>query len=346
MPGERSDAGEVRKGWGGRRGPRVRGADVELGGSARGLRSVAVDVLGRGLGGVAGPEVGAVTAEHVDPLGACFFEGLGDEVGGVAVAAAGHADVRRGGAGGFTDQQVCLVDGLALGAVDGGGVGELDVLADVVRGQGPCATAAADDESAVVVGAGHCPAVAVGHAEVAVVASGCDLVADAESLAGCGGHGSGGTGLAGGEALVADRGVECGDLLAGVRDDRSVDVGEGGEAFDLGGVDLDQPTLVQHVEDLAGGLPGAHEQRQVGVLGVGEPVHGLQLEAGLGACPAGGVVEDAAAADGRKLVAVTDERDPGPGLVGDGEQGAGDVLVEHAGLVDEQEVAGQQPRVR
>ena len=69
--------------------------------------------------------------------------GLGDEVGGVAVAAAGHADVRRGGAGGLTEEQVGLVDGLALGAVDGGGVGELDVLADVVRGQGPCATAAA-----------------------------------------------------------------------------------------------------------------------------------------------------------------------------------------------------------
>ena len=119
------------------------------------------------------------------------------------------------------------------------------------------------------------------------------------------------TGLAGGEALVADRGVEGGDLLAGVRDDRSVDVGEGGEAFDLGGVDEDQPTRVQRVEDLAGALPGAHQQRQVGVLGVGEPVHGLQLEAGLGACPAGGVVEHAAAADGGELVPVTDERDPG-----------------------------------
>jgi hypothetical protein len=45
-------------------------------------------------------------------------------------------------------------------------------------------------------------------------------------------------------------------------------------------------------------------------------------------------------------VAVTDERDPGSGFVGDDEQGAGDVLVEHAGLVDEKEVAGQQQRVR
>ena len=81
--------------------------------------------------------------------------------------------------------------------------------------------------------------------------------------------------------------------------------------------------------------------RSVGVLGVGEAVHGLQFEAGFGAGPAGGVVQDAAASDGGKLVAVTDERDPGAGLVCDGEQGTGDVLVEHAGLVDEQQVAGQ-----
>ena len=90
-----------------------------------------------------GSEVGAVAAEDVDPLGACVVDGLGDEVGGVVVAAAGHADVRRGGAGGLADEQVGVVDGLALGAVDGGGVGELDVFADVVRGQGPCAAAAA-----------------------------------------------------------------------------------------------------------------------------------------------------------------------------------------------------------
>ena len=94
-------------------------------------------------GGVAGAEVGAVAAEDLDPLGAGLLDGLGDEVGGVVVAAAGHADVRRGGAGGLAEQQVRVVDGLALGAVDGGGVGELDVLADVRRGQGPFAAAAA-----------------------------------------------------------------------------------------------------------------------------------------------------------------------------------------------------------
>jgi hypothetical protein len=74
---------------------------VELGDLGRGLGSVSVDVLGRGLGGVAGSEVGAVATEDVDPLGACLVDGVGDEVGGVVVAAAGHADVRRGGTGGF-----------------------------------------------------------------------------------------------------------------------------------------------------------------------------------------------------------------------------------------------------
>jgi len=38
---------------------------------------------------------------------------------------------------------------------------------------------------------------------------------------------------------VADRGIECGDLFAGVGEDPSVDAGQGGEALDLGGVDLD-----------------------------------------------------------------------------------------------------------
>ena len=61
-------------------------------------------------------------------------------------------------------------------------------------------------------------------------------------------------------------------------------------------------------------------------------------------CGPGGVVEDAAAADGGELVAVAEERDPGAGLIGDAQQGAGGVLVEHAGLVDEQQVPGVQPR--
>lgn len=61
-------------------------------------------------------------------------------------------------------------------------------------------------------------------------------------------------------------------------------------------------------------------------------------------CASGGEVEDAAAADGGELVAVADERDGGAGVVGDREECAGGVLVEHAGFVDEEHVAGEQPR--
>ncbi len=58
-----------------------------------------------------------------------------------------------------------------------------------------------------------------------------------------------------------------------------------------------------------------------------------------------GEVEHAAAADRGQLVPVTDQRDPRAGLVGDGQQRAGGVLVEHPGLVDQQHVtaSGSQP---
>jgi hypothetical protein len=99
--------------------------------------SVTLDVLGRGVGGVGGAEVGAVAAEDLDPLGTRVLEVHGDEVALVVVSTAGHADVGRCRAGGLPDEQVRLVDRFALGSVDGGGVGELDVFTDVVRGQGP-----------------------------------------------------------------------------------------------------------------------------------------------------------------------------------------------------------------
>jgi len=77
---------------------------------------------------------------------------------------------------------------------------------------------------------------------VAIVAAGGDLVAEADAFAGGGGECSGGDGLAGGEAVVTDRGVQRLDLLAGVGDDSAaggLKAAECGEAFDLGGVDGD-----------------------------------------------------------------------------------------------------------
>jgi hypothetical protein len=58
----------------------------------------------------------------------------------------------------------------------------------------------------------------------------------------------------------------------------------------------------------------------------------------------GGEVEDAAAADRGQLVPVAEQRHPHPALVCDGEQGAGGVLVEHAGLVDDQQIPWPQSR--
>ena len=93
-------------------------------------------------------EVGAVAAEDVDPLAAGVVGGLGDQVGDVAFAAAGHPDVRRGGAGVLADEHVRGRDGRALGAVRRGRVGELDVLAHVVGGQGAAAGVTDDLERA------------------------------------------------------------------------------------------------------------------------------------------------------------------------------------------------------
>src|SRR4051794_5836173 len=60
--------------------------------------SVAVDGVDRLPSRVCGAEIGAVAGEDVDPLAAGVDEVLGDEVGGVVAAAAGHRDVRGGGA--------------------------------------------------------------------------------------------------------------------------------------------------------------------------------------------------------------------------------------------------------
>ena len=104
----------------------------------------------------------------------------------------------------------------------------------------------------------------------------------------------------------------------------------------------DLAALEEGVEDLTRPLTSAHEQAEVGVRGIAEPVDRLELVVGCGSHPACGEVEDAAAADGWELVAVAEERDGGVRSVGDGEQRAGGVLVEHAGLVDEEDVAGEQ----
>ena len=92
------------------------------------LGAVALDVLGGLLGGGGGAEVGPVPGEHLLPLAPGVVDVVGDQVGDVVVPAAGHRDVGRGGGGVLAQHQVPGAGGLALGAVDGGGVGQLDVL--------------------------------------------------------------------------------------------------------------------------------------------------------------------------------------------------------------------------
>ncbi len=143
-------------------------------------------------------------------------------------------------------------------------------------------------------------------------------------------------------AVVADRGAEGGDLVAGVGDDPHPigwvgcvagpcvlggDVAECCASFDVIGVDGDTTLLVEGVEDLTGVLAGAHRHGEGGILRMVNG-RGLQGEVRVLGYGLRGVVQDPAAAHGGKLVPVAEERDPGAGLIGDAQQGAGGVLVQ------------------
>jgi hypothetical protein len=60
--------------------------------------------------------------------------GAGDDVRGVGLAAAGHADVQGLPGQGLGDQEVGGVDGAALGDMDIAGVGKLGILGQVAPG--------------------------------------------------------------------------------------------------------------------------------------------------------------------------------------------------------------------
>ena len=68
-------------------------------------------------------------------------------------------------------------------------------------------------------------------------------------------------------------------------------------------------------------------------------MHRVEFPVGVRGHLSGGQVEHSPTADGGQLVPVTDQCDPSVVFVGDGQQCAGGVLVEHAGLVNEQHVA-------
>ena len=120
------------------------------------------------------------------------------------------------------------------------------------------------------------------------------------------------------------------------------------------GVQPDGAAGHQRVEDRARFLTGAHGEGQLGVLhvrrrlpglvGADEAVNRVEHQVGRRVDLAGGEIQHAAAADRGELVPVTDQRQPGSDLVGDGQQRPGGVLVEHPGLVDDQEVTHGQLR--
>jgi hypothetical protein len=77
-----------------------------------------------------------------------------------------------------------------------------------------------DKQTALVADAGDGPGVAVGDAEVAVVAAGGDPVADPDPLPGERGRDHIVVDVSGGDECAGDGGVECGDRLTGVGHDR------------------------------------------------------------------------------------------------------------------------------
>ena len=169
----------------------------------------------------------------------------------------------------LTQHQVAGAGGLALGAVDGGRVGQLDVLACVTGREGAQLGGASAPEGEAAVGAdvGDGPGVAVAHAEVAVVAPGRDPVPDPEQFPGVGGDRAAVIDVPGGHQPVADESVQHCCLLAGVGHHQhparalfAGDEGVGGEpgqrlgAFGVAGIDPDLATAPQRVPDLTNPL--------------------------------------------------------------------------------------------
>ncbi len=118
-----------------------------------------------------------------------------------------------------------------------------------------------------------------------------------------------------------------------------------------------QPNLAaggEDVEHRAGVVTAAHGQCQIrvagvrcrasGVVGAGEAVHRVECQLRVGVGLADGEVEDAAAADRRQLVPVTEQREAHVTLIRHRDQGTGGVLVGHAGFIDHEQVTRPKPR--
>jgi hypothetical protein len=222
------------------------------------VRVVLCSLFGGEQGGVCRTEVGTVAGESEDPLLTSVGKVLGDEVGGVRVATTGHGDVGRGSAGVFAEQQVGGGSGVALGPVDGGRVGELDVVA-CVAGRDLAITCFPGQAHRAVIGQrGDGPNVAVGHAELCGVTPSGHPVADPDPVAIAGDENPAVVHLTGRDESFTDGLVEVSHLLAGVGHDERTGrrrvVGQCSGACGLVGVEDDLAALHQLVEHRLGML--------------------------------------------------------------------------------------------
>ena len=253
--------------------------------------------------------------------------GAGDDVGGVGLAAAGHADVQGLPGQGVGDQEVGGVDGAALGDVDVAGVGELGAGREVGPGDaerpGPGAVQALPPDFGVgAAEGGDLEGVAVGEgAAVGVdvgVEAGADQVADPGVVA----VGQGG--------LRGPDGAELGELgLDAAGQVGGFGVGSGEQQHVLAAQVVRQPhrggpvisSLVVGAADAAVPVVGGDRGRvAVAEADAGLPFPGRVEPADLvqlgGGDLAGEQAEHAAGFDGAELGGIAGGDDPGSGLPG------------------------------
>ena len=140
------------------------------------------------------------------------------------------------------------------------------------------------------------------------------------------------------------QGVDPGDLVAGIGHHRDTflgadcDVGQCGDLFDLGGVHDDLSTREQPVEDCLRPLPGTHPETELGIVRVREPAHRVQIDKNVSGVTTG-KIEYATPAHRGQLMPITDQRQASPGDIGDLHERHRAVLIQHARLVDHQQIA-------
>ena len=192
----------------------------------------------------------------------------------------------------------------------------------------------------------HDPLLPVRDANAGVVLAGLDKVTRADGEAVAAVHGRRVVDLTARDSFVTDTRVHGTGLVVRTDGDRFAVVPVAGDLLPglvTARMEAHQPQGCELVEHLAGVLPVAHPQREVGVGGVGEAVHLGHVERA--APELRGHIEYPAAPDCGELRAISDQRDRRPGFGAHREQGDCGVLVEHSGLVHDHPLAAGEPSV-